>query len=64
MPNPGPHEVQNFINNDPFEDFDDAEDSDLDLDEDEYVDCAMDCCGLCGKAGSEECEFECPFNRH
>lgn len=33
-------------------------------DDDEYLDCAMDRRGNCGKAGSEECEFECPFNRH
>lgn len=30
----------------------------------EQFDCAMDWHGACGKAGSEECEFECPFNRH
>jgi hypothetical protein len=24
-------------------------------------DCHLDLNGYCGKAGSEECEFECPF---
>jgi hypothetical protein len=28
----------------------------------EYVDCHLDRHGNCGKAGSEECEFECPYN--
>ena len=27
-------------------------------------DCHMDRNGGCGKAGSEECEFECPYNKH
>lgn len=27
-------------------------------------DCHMDRHGGCGKAGSEECEFECPYNKH
>lgn len=26
-----------------------------------YFDCGMDQTGACGKAGSEECEFECPY---
>lgn len=34
----------------------------FDGDEDESFDCGMDRHGGCGKAGSEECEFECPFN--
>jgi len=42
-------------------DYDDKED----VEEDEYerFDCHMDRHGACGKAGSEECEFECPFRR-
>jgi len=32
-------------------------------DEFEAFDCHMDRNGYCGKAGSEECEFECPYNR-
>lgn len=34
-------------------------------DDDEYesFDCAMDRHGNCGKAGSEECDWECPYNR-
>ena len=27
-------------------------------------DCHLDKHGNCGKAGSEECEFECPYNTH
>jgi len=38
----------------PDDDFDDEE-------TDEYLDCHMDREGLCGKAGSEECEFDCPY---
>jgi hypothetical protein len=42
--------------------------SDEELDDDEEdefeaFDCHMDRNGYCGKAGSEECEFECPYNR-
>ena len=32
-------------------------------DEFESFDCHMDRNGYCGAAGSEECEFECPYNR-
>lgn len=40
----------------------------MDGDEDEYCDgldfdCGMTPDGLCGKAGSEECDWECPFNQ-
>lgn len=38
-----------------YSDFDDA------FDEDEFLDCAMGRDGQCGKAGSEECDFECPI---
>ena len=38
------------------------EDDDLD-EEDDSFDCHMDRNGACGKAGSEECEFECPYRR-
>lgn len=47
--------------------FDDAHDEmDDDFDDDEYCDdldfdCGMDRNGMCGKAGSEECDFECPY---
>lgn len=37
-------------------DFDDCEDED-----DAVYDCAMQADGNCGKAGSEECDFECPL---
>lgn len=49
------------IDHDPsdFDDYDDGGDSD-DLD----FDCRMDRNGDCGAAGSEECEFECPYNRN
>lgn len=37
--------------------------AELDERDDEFeFDCGMDRNGVCGKAGSEECEFECPFN--
>lgn len=35
------------------EDFDDEDPFDFD--------CAMDARGNCGKAGSEECDWECPY---
>lgn len=37
----------------------------IDDEEDEFAafDCAMDRHGNCGKAGSEECDWECPYNR-
>lgn len=38
---------------------DDPDDKD---DEGWEFDCHMDQSGLCGKAGSEECDFECPYN--
>lgn len=31
-----------------------------DSEEDWPFDCSMDRNGMCGKAGSEECDFECP----
>ncbi len=40
------------------------DDANWDYDDDEfdpYGDCAMMPDGLCGKAGSEECDFECPI---
>jgi len=30
--------------------------------EDLMADCGMDRSGSCSKAGSEECDFECPFS--
>jgi hypothetical protein len=38
-------------------------DDDADDEEDPYesFDCHMDRQGFCGKAGSEECDFECPY---
>lgn len=42
---------------------DDFEDDEVEEDEFESFDCAMDRHGACGKAGSEECEFECPYRR-
>lgn len=41
-------------------DFDDSGD-DFDGEEDFPFDCHMDRNGQCGKAGSEECDFECPI---
>jgi len=42
---------------DDFDDWDDFDECDF---EDEF-DCAMMPDGLCGKAGSEECDWECPY---
>ncbi len=32
-------------------------------DEEETFDCHLGRDGVCGKAGSEECDFECPYRR-
>jgi hypothetical protein len=40
--------------------YDDEDDGDDDGSEFEF-DCARDQHGFCGKAGSEECDFECPY---
>ncbi|GAC1640125.1 MAG: hypothetical protein NVS9B14_21530 [Candidatus Acidiferrum sp.] len=47
------------------EEFDDFDDEEFDEEEDEFesFDCHRDSHGYCGKAGSEECEFDCPYNR-
>jgi len=44
-------------------DFEEYELDDDEEDEFESFDCAMDREGYCGKAGSEECDFECPYKR-
>lgn len=41
--------------------------SDRDVDDNDALDyligdCGMDANGFCSKAGSEECDFECPFS--
>lgn len=46
---------------DEFYGFDDPDFDETDEDEEWEFDCGMDRDGLCGKAGSEECDFECPF---
>lgn len=42
-------------------------DDDLDREDDDeledFFDCHMDRRGHCGAAGSEDCEFECPYRR-
>lgn len=38
-------------------------DDEIELDEYEAFDCHMDRSGHCGAAGSEDCEFECPYRR-
>ena len=55
-----------FSDRDLYEyDPDDEYSDEYDADDEEALyfesDCAMDRNGLCGKAGSEECDFECPF---
>ena len=42
---------------------DDFEDDDEDEFEEAIANCSMGRNGLCGKAGSEECDWECPFSR-
>jgi hypothetical protein len=45
-----------------FDDDDDYEPADLEeLFEPSYFDCRLDRNGNCGKVGSEECDFECPY---
>lgn len=51
-------------------DFPEPDEDDCDFygdaeDDEDYdtFDCGMDRRGQCGKAGSEECDWECPFNR-
>lgn len=43
--------------------FDDDRDCEFEPDEYEEFDCHMDREGHCGAAGSEDCEFECPYRR-
>ena len=50
-------EAPRFDSYDPF--YDELEDDD----EDEFFDCKMGPGGYCGAAGSEDCEFECPYRR-
>ena len=45
----------------PWEDTGDDDDSDSDDGEFDMDDCYRMEDGFCGKASSEECEFECPF---
>lgn len=44
----------------PFDYDDDDYDDDFE-DEDDLFDCHLMADGLCGKAGSEECDWECPL---
>lgn len=47
-----------------MQDDDRFDDFDLDDEDDEdFIDCMMGPDGFCGKAGSEECEFDCPVMR-
>ena len=43
-----------------FDEFDDVPFDEYDEFEDAMADCGMMPDGLCMKAGSEECDFECP----
>lgn len=38
-------------------------DNDADMELEDFFDCHMDRNGQCGAAGSEDCEFECPYRR-
>lgn len=44
-----------------FDDEAGFDDDGFDEDDDEYYDCGMMPDGLCMKAGSEECDWECPI---
>lgn len=41
--------------------YDDFEDFLAEDDKEEYFDCYMGADGSCGLAGTEECDFECPY---
>jgi hypothetical protein len=46
------------------DDYGEREESDMDEEELYFhYNCHLDRNGYCGKAGSEECDFECPFSR-
>lgn len=49
----GPHCIEDRL--------EELEDDCDEMETGEYFDCHMDRRGSCGKAGSEECEFECPY---
>ena len=51
-----------YTDPDDDEDYDNGYDDDP-LDEYEAFDCGMDRDGNCGKAGSEECDWACPYSR-
>jgi len=51
-----------MIDDDPDYEWDDDNEEYDDGDED-WFDCHMTADGLCGMAGSEECEFECPYRQ-
>lgn len=44
------------------EDAFDYDDSDDDADEEDWLDCGLRIDGQCSKAGSEECDWECPYS--
>lgn len=45
-------------------DWEDATDEEEDLFEVAVMNCSMGPDGYCGQAGSEYCEFDCPFRRN
>lgn len=45
------------------EDYDDHLDDEPDEEDDFYLDCGLGLDGQCSKAGSEECDWECPHSR-
>lgn len=48
---------------DELDDYEAYEGEDEDPFEEALLDCGMGRDGLCSKAGSEECDFECPFSQ-
>jgi hypothetical protein len=43
--------------------YDDEEIEDEDENENEEFDCHLEPDGSCGLAGTEECDWDCPYNR-
>lgn len=48
---------------DDYDDYEGYDDYEEDAFEEALMNCSMGRDGLCGQAGSEYCDFECPFSR-
>lgn len=60
---PGHNHDPNYCDDVPDRDDLDYYESLTDDEDEGYSDCGMDRHGNCGKAGSEECDWECPYGR-